>query len=415
MPSKPLDPRDYRPDFPILARMLREGVPLVYLDNAATTQRPRQVIQAMVDAYEQHYGNVHRGVHVLAEESTALYEAAREKVAKFIGSPTSEQVIFTHGATEAINLVARTWGDRHIGRGDCIVVTEMEHHANLVPWHQLAERTGAIVRAVPVTDDGRLDLESLDRLLAESPKLVAVTAVSNVLGTINPIDEIIRRGHQAGAVVLVDGAQSVPHEVTNVAAWDADFLAFSGHKMLGPTGVGVLYGKREILESMPPFLGGGHMIHEVRLDGYQPSRAFPDRFEAGTPPIVPAIGLAAAIDYLERIGLEAIRRHEARLICRVHDALSSVEGLRLLGPGPEHKAGIASFVLDRIHAHDVAQRLDTAGIAVRPGHHCAMPLHACYGVAASTRASFYFYNTLDEVDALANAINAVRTFFRRRK
>ena len=416
-PTPRLDPLRYRGDFPILARKIHGAVPLVYLDNGATTQRPRQVIQAMVDAYEGYYANVHRGIHTLAEESTERYEAARKKVADLIHAASPQQVIFTHGATESINLVARSWGDANVRAGDRILVNQMEHHANLVPWHQLAERTGAVIRCAPITDDGRLDQEAFARLLEERPRLVAVAAVSNVLGTINPVDWIVRRSHDAGALVLVDGAQSVPHQPTDVAASGVDFLAFSGHKMLGPTGVGVLYGKRELLEAMPPFMGGGHMIDEVHETAYRPSREIPDRFEPGTPPIVPAIGLGAAVDYLQTIGLEAIAAHESRLAKRAYDRLQAVEGLTILGPSPDCRAGILSFTFadSQPHPHDVAAELDKRGIAVRAGHHCAMPLHQRYAIPASTRASFYLYNTEDEVEALGKALEAARDFFRRRK
>ncbi|NUQ61095.1 MAG: cysteine desulfurase [Pirellulales bacterium] len=409
-----LDPHAYRPDFPILSKRVHGDVPLAYLDNAASTQRPRQVIQAIVEAYEEHYANVHRGIHTLAEESTALFEGAREKVRSLIHAPTVEQVIFTHGATAAINLVARSWGDSNLHEGDGVLVTEMEHHANLVPWHQLAERTGAKIQFIPVTDDGLLDLDKLDALLTERPRLVAVTAVSNVLGTINPLAEIIPRAHAAGALVLVDGAQSVPHQVTDAAAMDADFLVFSGHKMMGPSGVGVLYGKRELLESMPPFLGGGSMIRRVWIDSFTPAD-LPYKFEAGTPPIVPAIGLGAAIDYLNDVGLEAVHEHERRLTQRAHELLSEIDGVRILGPRPDQKAGIVSFWMGRIHAHDIAQRLDRRGIAVRPGHHCAMPLHKRFDVSATARASFYLYNTFEEVERLGEAVAECKHFFQRRR
>lgn len=414
VPTPDLDPQRYRPDFPILAKQVHDGTSLVYLDNAATTQRPRQVIAAIVAAYEEHYANVHRGIHTLAEESTALYEEAREKVRRLIHAPAVEQVIFTPGATAAINLVARTWGDQHVHAGDEILVTEMEHHANLVPWHQLAERTGAVIRAIPVTDEGLLDLSHLDELLTPRTKLVAVTAVSNVLGTINPLEEIIPRAHAVGARVLVDGAQSVPHQPTDVVALDADFLVFSGHKLMGPSGVGVLYGRRELLEAMPPFLGGGSMIRRVAIDHFAPAD-LPYKFEAGTPPIVPAIGLGAAIDYLEAVGLEAIHRHEQRLTSRTHELFAELGEVRILGPAPAQKAGIVSFVLPRVHAHDIAQRLDRVGIAVRPGHHCAMPLHERFSVAATARASFYLYNTLDEVERLAEAVAECQRFFQPRR
>ncbi len=417
-----LDPERYRPDFPILGRTIRGGVPLVYLDNAATTQRPRQVIQAIVDTYERHYANVHRAVYELAEEATEQFEAARDKLRRFLNARSREEVIFTSGATMAINLVARSWGDSRVKAGDEILLTEMEHHANLVPWYQLAERTGAVVRHIRLTDDGRLDLSGLDRLLGPRTRLVAVTAVSNVLGTVNPVEEIAARAHAAGAVVLVDGAQSVPHQKTDVQLLDADFLVLAGHKMLGPSGVGVLYGRRELLEAMPPFLGGGSMIREVRLDGFDPA-GFDDyppyqraaRFEAGTPPIADVIGLGAAVDYLDAIGLNAIHGHEQRLVEHVCEALKAMPDLRLLGPSPEFRAGIVSFDIKGVHAHDVAHRLNKMGIAVRPGHHCAMPLHQRFGLAASTRASFYLYNTLAEADRLIEAVDLARAPLRRRK
>jgi len=409
-----LEPELLRADFPILAKNVHGDVPLVYLDNAATTQRPRQVIQALVDIYQEHYANVHRGIHALAQEADDRYDEAREKVRAFLHARSVEEIIFTSGATAAINLVAHTWGDAKVRRGDEILLTEMEHHSNLVPWHQLARRTGAVIRYIPLTDDGQLRLETLEELLSQRTRLVSVTAVSNVLGTVNPLGEIIRRAHDAGAVVLVDGAQSIPHQPTNVTALDADFLAFSGHKMLGPSGVGVLYGKRELLEAMPPFLGGGSMIRRVQLDGFEPAD-LSWKFEAGTPPIVPAIGLGAAIDYLQAVGLEAIHQHERRLTARAHEVLAAVEGLKILGPGPQHTGGIVSFTLAGVHPHDVAEVLDRHGIAIRAGHHCAMPLHKRYGIAASARASFYLYNTLAEVDKLGAALQQVRAVFHRRR
>ncbi len=413
-----LDVERIRADFPILATILHAkagtaGVPLAYLDNAATTQRPRQVVQSMVDVYEKHYANVHRGIHWLSDQSTDLFEEARGKVAAFIGSASIEQVIFTHGATESINLVARSWGDANLKSGDEILLTEMEHHANIVPWQQAAERTGASVRFLPITEDGRLALEKLDEYLTPRTKLVAVAAVSNVLGTINPVQEIIARAHAAGALVMVDAAQSVPHTKTDVTALDADFLAFSGHKMLGPTGVGILYGKRELLEAMPPFMGGGSMIRRVTTSGFEPAE-LPARFEAGTPPIVPAIGLGAAIDYLNTIGIDAIHAHELRLTRLAHEVLTAVGGVRFLGPDPEHKSGIVSFTLEKVHAHDIAQLLDRQGIAVRAGHHCAMPLHKRLGIAASSRVSFYFYNTVEEVERLGRALEEIKRIFRRK-
>ncbi len=413
-----LDVERIRRDFPILDTVLhasadRAGVPLAYLDNAASTQRPRQVIQSMVDVYEKHYANVHRGIHWLSDQSTDLYEEARNKVTRFIHAPSSEQVIFTHGATESVNLVARSWGDANLGAGDEILLTELEHHANIVPWQQLAERTGAVVRFLPITDEGQLQLDKLDELLTPRTRLLAVTAVSNVLGTVTPLDRLIQQAHQVGAIVLVDAAQSVPHMQTDVVALDADFLVFSGHKMLGPSGVGVLYGRRELLEAMPPFLGGGSMISRVTTRGFEPAE-LPAKLEAGTPPIVPAIGLGAAIDYLNAIGMDAIHQHELRLTRLAHEVMESVGGIHFLGPSPEHKAGIVSFTLDRVHAHDIAQLLDRQGIAIRAGHHCAMPLHKRLGIAASSRASFYFYNTEEEVRRLGAALEETKRIFRRK-
>ena len=416
----PLDVAALRRDFPILGTRLHaadspsgEGVPLAYLDNAATTERPRQVIQSLVDVYEKHYANVHRGIHWLSDQSTDLFEDAREKVRAFINAPSRDEVIVRQGTTDAINLVARSWGDANVRAGDEILLTEMEHHSNLVPWQQLAERTGAVLRHIPITDDGLLALDTLPQLLSERTKLVAITAVSNVLGTINPLAEIISQAHAAGALVLVDAAQSVPHMRTDVQALGADFLALSGHKMLGPSGIGILWGRRELLDAMPPFLGGGSMIRRVRLDGFEPAD-LPAKFEAGTPPIVPAIGLGAAIDYLNAVGLDAIHEHEQLLTRRAHDVLSAVGGVRFLGPTPEKKGGIVSFTLQGVHAHDIAQLLDRQGVAVRAGHHCAMPLHKRLGINASARASFYFYNTLEEVDRLGEALAEAKRVFRRK-
>ncbi len=403
-----------RDDFPILARVVHGDVPLAYFDNAATTQRPRQVIESMVACWENYYGNVHRGIHTLAEQSTARYEEARRKVARLLGASSVEQIVFTHGATESINLVARCWGEANLRPGDRIVVTEMEHHANLVPWHQLAARIGAVVVAARIDRAGRLDLQSLRRLLGPQTRMVAVTAVSNVLGTVNPVTEIVQLAHRAGALVLVDAAQAVPHQRIDVQRWDADFVVFSGHKMLGPDGVGILYGKRQLLQAMPPWLGGGHMIRQVRLGHYEPSRAIPDRFEAGTPPITAAIGLGAAIDYLNHVGLETIALHQQLLTRRAHEVLGAIPEVHIVGPAPEEKAGIVSFTVEGVHAHDVAQVLDRHGIAVRAGHHCAMPLHERLGVPATVRASFYLYNTLEEVDRLGPAVLAALRQFARR-
>jgi cysteine desulfurase / selenocysteine lyase len=410
----PLDVSKLRADFPILSTVIHSDKPLVYLDNAATTQRPRQVIQSLVDVYEQHYANVHRGIHWLSEQSTDLYEQARESVRRFINARSLSEIIFTTGTTASINTVARSWGDANVGPGDEIVLTEMEHHSNIVPWQQLAERTGCTIRWVPVTDDFELDLEAFDRILNERTKLVAVTAISNVLGTINPIPEIVRRSHSAGALVLVDAAQSAPHDRTDVQAWDADFVAFSGHKMMGPSGVGVLYGRQQLLEAMPAFMGGGSMIDRVTLEGFTPAD-IPAKFEAGTPPIVPALGLRTAIDYLEAVGIERIKAHEHTLTVRAHELLGDVEGVTILGPSPDRKAGIVTFVVDGVHAHEIAQGLDLRGVAIRAGHHCAMPLHKRFQAVASNRASFYLYNTLEEVEKMAAALPEIRAFFRSKK
>ena len=409
--ATPLDVEKLREDFPILSTEIH-GKPLAYLDNAATTQRPRQVIDALVEMYEKYYANVHRGIHWLSDQSTDYYEQARQKVQSFLGAPRSEEIIFTTGTTGAINLVARSWGDANVRDGDEILVTEMEHHSNLVPWQQLAERTGCKIRAIPITDDGRLNLDTLDELLTPRTKMVAVAAVSNTLGTINPLPEIISRAHAAGALVLVDAAQSVPHLGTDVSVLDCDFLAFSGHKMLGPSGIGVLYGKESLLEATPPFLGGGSMIRRVRIDSYEPAD-LPAKFEAGTPPIVPAIGLGAAIDYLSAIGLNRIHAYEEQLTRQAHEVLSEVGGVNIIGPAPEVKSGIVTFTLDGIHAHDIAQLLDRQGIAVRAGHHCTMPLHKRLGLHATTRASFYFYNTPAEVELLGRGLEETKRVFRR--
>jgi cysteine desulfurase/selenocysteine lyase len=404
-------PATLRDDFPILTEHVAGGHPLVFLDNAASTQRPRQVIDAVSGVYERTYANVHRGIHTLSELSTEQYEHARQKVQAFINAEHFHEIIFTQGTTASINTVARSWGDANLRPGDEVLRTVMEHHSNLVPWQQAAERTGAALRHVPLTEDGRLDMEQFSRLLSERTRLVAVTAVSNTLGTINPIEEIVAKAHAAGALVLVDAAQSVPHLPTDVRALDVDFLAFSGHKMLGPTGVGVLYGKEALLDAMPPFLGGGSMINEVRLDRFTPA-ALPAKFEAGTPPIVSAIGMSAAIDYLERVGLAAIHRHELELTRYAYDALSQIDGLRILGPAPEHRTGLVSFAFERIHAHEFAQVLnDQFGVAVRAGHHCTQPLHTLLGIAASTRASFYLYNTIEEVDRLLEGVAVVQQMF----
>ena len=406
------DPNSLRADFPILDTRVHGDKRLVYLDNAATTQHPRQVVQRISDFYTQQYANVHRGIHALSEQSTDLYEQAREAVARFIHARQPREVIFTSGTTAAINLVAHSWGAAHIESDDEILLTLLEHHSNIVPWQQLAERTGAKIRFVPVEDDGQLQLSELTNLLNERTRIVSLTAASNVLGTHVPVKDIITQAHSVGAVVLVDAAQSAPHQVTDVQASGVDFLAFSGHKMLGPSGVGVLYGREELLEEMPPFLGGGSMIRSVTTDGFEPGE-LPEKFEAGTPPIAPVIGLTTAIEYLERIGIAAIQDYEKQLVVHAHQRLGALEGLRILGPAVEHKGPIINFLLDGIHPHDAAQALDQQGVAVRAGHHCAMPLHKRLGVSATLRASFYFYNTPEEIELLAAAIVDTQRVFRR--
>jgi cysteine desulfurase / selenocysteine lyase len=414
----PLDVARIRDDFPILSTILHADspdgpVPLIYFDNGASTQHPRQVIDRMVSVYEHDYANVHRGIHTLSDRATDLYERARDTVQSLIHAREREEIVFTRGTTESINLVARSFGDANLRAGDEILLTEMEHHANIVPWQQAAARTGAVVRFLPITDDGQLALDRLPEFLNERTRIVAVTAISNVLGGVNPTPLIVAAAHACGAVLLVDAAQSAPHMPIDVQASGVDFLAFSGHKMLGPSGVGVLYGRRELLEAMPPFLGGGSMIRRVTTEGFEPAE-LPTKFEAGTPPIVPAIGLGTAIDYLKAVGLPAIVEHEHVLCRRAHQVLGTIAGLHFLGPAPEHKTGIVSFVLEKIHAHDIAQLLDRQGIAVRAGHHCAMPLHKRLGINASTRASFYLYNTLEEVDKLGQALENVQRLFRRK-
>ncbi|MDP6444746.1 MAG: SufS family cysteine desulfurase [Pirellulaceae bacterium] len=414
MEASALDAAALRADFPILASLVHDGRPLVYLDSAASTQRPTAVIQAMTTAYEREYANVHRGVHWMSERCTDRYEAAREAVRRYINASAVEEVVFTSGTTAALNLVAHSWGDAHVGAGDEILVTEMEHHSNIVPWFQLAERRGAAVKFAPITDDGVLDLEGFAERLSQRTKVVAVSAVSNVLGTINPVARIVAAARAAGAVVVVDGAQGVPHGTTDVQQLGADFLAFSGHKMAGPSGIGVLWGRRELLDAMPPFLGGGSMIGEVTVDGFT-SADLPAKFEAGTPPIVPAIGLAAAIEYVEQIGVARIAAHEQRLTAYAHEHLEALTGVRLLGPPAAGKSGIVSFVIDGVHAHDVAYMLDRGGVAIRAGHHCAMPLHKRLGITASNRASFYLYNTPADIDAMLKGIDQLQEKFRKRQ
>jgi cysteine desulfurase/selenocysteine lyase len=406
-----LDIEAVRRDFPILAKPLPNGMPLVYLDNGATAQKPRHVIDKLVECLENYNANVHRGIHALGDRVTTELEAAREKVRQFIGAAEVEEIIFTSGTTMSINLVANAWGRKFLHAGDELLLNEMEHHANLVPWQQIARERGAKLRFIPLASDGRLEMSSLDDVLTDRTKLVAVTGLSNVLGTINPIAEIAARAKSRGALVLVDGAQSVPHAATNVASPDIDFLAFSGHKLYGPTGIGVLYGKRRLLDSMDPFLCGGNMIRRVRKESTDFAE-LPAKFEAGTIPIVEAIGLGAAIDYVESLGVAAIAAHEDALVRRAYTQLSQIPGLTIVGPGPAHRAAIVSFTVDGVHPHDMAELLDRKGVAVRAGHHCTMPLHELLKVSATTRASFALYNTPAEVDALCEAIQYARKVFR---
>lgn len=406
-----LDVEAIRRDFPILTQKAASGLPLVYLDNAASTQHPQVVIDAMSDCYQHYYSNVHRGIHTMSEASTHAYEKAREVVAAFLQTSSLREVIFTAGTTAAINTVARSWGDANVTRDDTILLTIAEHHANIVPWQQLAERTGCKVVFIPISDDGLISEDVVREYLEKhKPKMFAFVAVSNMLGTQFPVESWVRMGHEAGAVVLVDAAQAAPHMPINVVKWDADFVVFSGHKICGPSGIGVLYGKESLLNAMPPFLGGGAMIHRVTTEGFEPAE-LPEKFEAGTPPIVEAIGLAAAIKYLTSIGLEKIHEHEMQLVRRAAELLAEIEGVRVLGPSPELRSGIISFVVDGVHAHDVSQWLDTCGVAVRAGHHCTMPLHKRFKVAATCRASFYLYNTIEEVEIFADAVREVREKF----
>lgn len=397
-----------RKDFPILQTSMR-GKPLVYLDTAASAQKPRAVIDAMSDFYRNHYANIHRGVYRLSAEATRRYEATRGRVARFIGAPDEREVIFVRNATEAINLVARSWGEEEIGPGDEIVVTTMEHHANIVPWQMLAEKRGAILRVAAISDEGELDEDDLVRLLGPKTRLLAFTEVSNALGTINPVARLAAIARERGITTLVDGAQAVPHHPVDVAALGCDFYAFSGHKLFGPSGAGVLWGRLPLLDAMPPFLGGGDMIESVSFEGttFAP---VPQKFEAGTPDIASVIGLGAAIDYLDSIGMDRIAEYEHALLLHATDRLREIPGLRIVGTA-RHKAAVLSFVLDGVHPHDIGTLLDTEGIAIRAGHHCAQPLMKRMGVAATARASLSFYNTREEIDHLAAALRKTREIF----
>ncbi|MFE1103117.1 cysteine desulfurase [Nocardiopsis alba] len=415
-----LDVAAIREDFPILSRTVRDGRPLVYLDSGATSQKPRQVLDAEREFYERHNAAVHRGAHQLAEEATDAYESARETIASFIGADSGE-VVFTKNATEAINLVAYAMSNAataedglrrlKVGPGDEIVVTEMEHHANLVPWQQLCQRTGATLRWFPVTEEGRLDLSDLNEIVNERTRMVAFAHQSNVLGTVNPVAPITARAREVGALVLLDACQSVPHMPVDVAALDVDFLAFSGHKMLGPNGIGVLWGRRELLEAMPPFISGGSMIGVVHMD-HSTWAEPPQRFEAGVPMAPQAVGLAAACDYLSKVGMDLVADHERALTEYALKQIGAIEGASIVGPNEiADRGGAVSFAVEGIHPHDLGQVLDDRGVEVRVGHHCAWPLHRKLGIVATTRASFYLYNTMEDVDALAEAIRAAQRFF----
>ena len=402
---------DLRSDFAVFDRPTRSGKRLVFLDAAASSPKPRSVVDAMADAYSHHYANVHRGIYELSEDATGRFEAARGKVAEFIGAPSRREIVFVRNATEAINLVAFSWGRANVRAGDRVVTTQLEHHANIVPWQQLTSEVGATLDYVAISDDGRLELDDLRAKLAKGPKLLAVAAVSNALGTINPLPEIVRMAHEAGALVLVDAAQAAPHMPIDVAALDCDFLALSGHKMLGPSGIGALWGRRELLDAMPPFMTGGSMIIKVTMEGSEWNEV-PYKFEAGTPAIVEAIGLGVAIDYLTNLGMESVREHERYLFEHAWPALGEIPGVRRLGPDdPAAHAGVISFLIDGVHPHDVATVFDSEGVAVRAGHHCAQPVMLRYDIPATTRASFYVYNDLDDVDALASAVRATQTLF----
>jgi cysteine desulfurase / selenocysteine lyase len=406
-----LDPVALRADFPILRRQVH-GKPLTYLDSASSSQKPQVVIDAMTDYYERYNANVHRGIYEIGEQATAAYEGARVRIARFINAPDSHEIVFTRNATEAINLVAYSWGRRNVGRGDQIILTEMEHHANLVPWQLLVQEVDGDLEFIPITDEGVLRLDVFEVLLRLKPKLVAFTHVSNTLGTINPVREMVEMAHAAGALVLIDGAQAVPHVPVDVQALGADFYAFSGHKMLGPMGSGALWARRELLESMPPFLAGGEMIREVHLRRSE-FNEIPWKFEAGTPAVGDAIGLGVAAEYLMALGMDAVRDHERELVAYALEALPrEVPGIELYGPmDPDGRGGVVPFNLPGIHPHDVAQVLDRSGIAVRAGHHCTMPLHERLDLAATARASFSVYSTTADIDTLARGLRDVQRVF----
>ena len=404
-----------RPDFPVFDNPTGNGQRLVYLDAAASSPKPRVVIDTMADAYAHHYANVHRGIYELSEDATGRFEGARRKLARFINASSERECVFVRNATEAINLVAYSWGRANVHEGDRVITTQLEHHANIGPWQQLCTEVGATLEYVAITDDGRLDLEDLAAKLeprdGRPPRLLALAHVSNALGTINPVAELVEQAHAAGALVLIDAAQSAPHMTVDVQAFGCDFLALSGHKMLGPSGIGALWARRELLEAMPPFMTGGSMIIRVTLEGAEWNEV-PYKFEAGTPAIVEAIGLGAAIDYLSGIGMDRVREHEKYLFERAWDELSGIRGVRLLGPADaETHAGVISMLLEGVHPHDVATIFDHEGVAVRAGHHCAMPVMLRYDIPATTRASFYVYNDLDDVEALGSAVRTAQQIF----
>jgi len=397
-------------DFPILERTVTGGKRLIYLDSAATSQKPVSVIASMDHYYQNMNANIHRGVHALAEEATQAYESARLRIGIFVGIKNPREIVFTRNTTESINLVAKTWGHNELNSDDLIILTTMEHHSNLVPWQMLATEKGLRLEFINLTAEGLLDVSAYQKLLNQSPKLVAFTHMSNVLGTINPAKDIIKQAHQAGAITLLDAAQSVPHLPVDLKDLEVDFAAFSAHKMCGPTGIGVLYGKEALLSKMPPFLGGGDMIKKVELRSFKPNE-LPHKFEAGTPAIAEAIGFGAAVDYLTEVGMDAVAKHEQELVAYALDRLDEISGVGILGPTAEKRGGVASFTVEGIHPHDVAQILDGEGIAIRAGHHCAMPLHAILGIQASSRASFYLYNTISDIDALVNGIYKAKKVF----
>jgi len=410
--TEALDVERIRADFPILQRTVN-GRPLIYLDNAATTQKPRQVIDALVDFYTTTNANVHRGVHTLSVESTDLYEAARERIARFIGARSAEELVFVRNTTEALNLVAVCWGRANLKPGDEILATTLEHHSNLVPWQRVAQETGAHIRLVHLTADGTVDMEDYQQLLGPRTRMVAIAHASNVLGTISDLADVSERAHRVGAIVVADGAQSVPHVPTNVGELGIDFLAFSGHKMLAPTGIGGLWGRRELLEDMPPFLGGGGMIREV-FEDRATWAPLPEKFDAGTPNIADSIAFGVAVDYLDSLGMQNVRAHEVDLARYALERLRSIPDVSVYGPREaELRTGVVSFNLDGVHPHDAGTVLDEAGIAVRAGHHCCQPLHRTLDVAATLRASFYIYNSADEVDALVDALATARRLYQR--